>query len=240
MQLRDQPYSRDGRRCKAPPVGCFLSGIAPAKSFFAGFFIAEKRSVLYADKHPQADTDRDAQRHCLCSDAGGPVPGGHVPEIRAQRRCYYVGRSALGAYDLGSRIGDRILSGDVLGQRDGHPGLCHEHRVLLFLCLHRSAGVQKAPQPERCAGRAGFGQRGHGGADDAVELPDHSALHGLPPGGGGAAAAPRLPALQPAESRSEYGDHLLPLQAGVRCSAQERPAGAPRPHRRRQKKGETS
>ena len=169
---RDQPYSRDGRRCKAPPVGCFLSGIAPAKSFFAGFFIAEKRSVLYADKHPQADTDRDAQRHCLCSDAGGPVPGGHVPEIRAQRRCYYVGQSALGAYDLGSRIGDRILSGDVLGQRDGHPGLCHEHRVLLFLCLHRSAGVQKAPQPERCAGRAGFGQRGHGGADDAVELPD--------------------------------------------------------------------
>ena len=100
---------------------------------------------------------------------------------------------------------NRILSGDVLGQRDGHPGLCHEHRVLLFLCLHRSAGVQKAPQPERCAGRAGFGQRGHGGADDAVELPDHPALHGLPPGGGGAAAAPRLPALQPAESRSEYG-----------------------------------
>ena len=55
-----------------------------------------------------------------------------------------------------------------------------------------------------------------------VELPHYAPLHGIPPGGGCGAAAPRLSPLQSAQERTQFGHHLPALQASGLLSAEKR------------------
>lgn len=95
-------------------------------------------------------------------------------------------------------LGSRLRSGDVHCQRHGHSGLYHEHSVHLRLCLHRLRHLPEKAHAGRGCRRVGRRMRGDGQRHAAVELPHYAPLHGIPPGGGCGAAAPRLSPLQSA------------------------------------------
>lgn len=87
---------------------------------------------------------------------------------------------------------------------------------------HRLRHLPEKAHAGRGCRRVGRRMRGDGQRHAAVELPHYAPLHGIPPGGGCGAAAPRLSPLQSAQERTQFGHHLPALQASGLLSAEKR------------------